>query len=155
MTDKLTMLARAEKDGKPVHEGLRKASKKWVKCGLPETGCDLHVPLNGQPTTYQHQVSSFIPNPDLGALIAACQVQYWEVDFLPKYVRVSAPNHVSEYYSTVGDNQTALIDAVWQATKTLEPDNWVECAVHNIDDGKPVCGACDGLGIVTKEEAWK
>ena len=131
-TYQLNMLAGAMRDGKPVHPGLRKPCNHFSRlvrqydmtrtcgnCGFSwEHNKDFPVPLG------------FVPNPDPLALIAACQAQGWSITFsnVPGKCFLNGrcvawncgPDPCILGYGS--DNQSALIDAVFQAT---EADNWV------------------------------
>lgn len=140
MTDyKLTLLAYAEKDGKPVHDLL-------VKCPSAE-----HDPCSDYFGFYENRdipacTSGYLPDPM--ALIVACQVQGWMPVFpIAGYVRLT-PDIGHHPWGAKGikgrgpNNFAALTDALLQATKTLEPDNWTRC------------DACGGTGNMIGQEGY-
>lgn len=162
MTDHtLNLLARAEKDGEPVHDLLLKCPSET------HDPCSKEFGYSVRGATYYEQIdiptctNGYIPNPELMALIAAAQKQGWQVWF-------TREGHVELPYVRSGegngaDNQAALINAMVQATAPLV-DNWVEC-VSCLGDGEiawsPVsnpmppqevhretCAVCAGTGYV-------
>lgn len=135
----MNMLARAQKDGEVMHPGLAKWEKEDERA---------HKNIAAQGWV---MAEKFYKKPDLGALIAAAQEQGLMVIF------PVTGNHVV-VGNTDGrgpDNLTALIDAIFKATESAEPDNWVgcsKCGDHPTDLDKYgesevcICKPCQGTG---------
>ncbi len=168
--DKLNLLALAEKGGVAVHDLMLKESQQVHWCS--DALCTV-------PTF--EMVNTSIPNPDPLALIAACQKQdpKWEVTFGSNESRFMVVIHPAWWgsgqskWGVTGYGETleaALIDAVFQATLPLEPDNWQycpdcgqcecrACTCTSEDTGHPLqftpgfvdCEKCHGIGVVEKE----
>ena len=182
--NKLTLLARAEKNGEPVHLGLRvecPGEYDEEDCKNGRTGGNERdsngmrkYPFVWKDDEYECERcvgNAFIPNPDPMALIAAAQAQGWNLEFVSHggIVNVTddyVPNqHIKQGRGS--DNQSALEDALFQATEALEPDNWAKCPAcgetmnpggnpyfsiggNEMPDGSD-CPDCDGAGIVLLE----
>lgn len=170
---KLTLLARAEKDGKPVHPGLKDLVVVCPHCGGDAT----YVDEDGNTIGICEDCDDkgYLTSPDPMALISACQGQGWSVGFsaIPGHVfiRGDSPswNRGPEpcISGSGSDNHAALIDVLFQATKTLDPDNWGHCVnchglggFKGMPSGGPIgedpfpdemCVDCQGTGIVIME----
>lgn len=166
----LALLASAETAaGEPVHPGLR------ILCDDGE--CDVkkgYIQWTGDPycepgstELVKHPEcggNQWLPNADPLAMIAACQKQGWTVHFSPSNnnedARLIVPvGHVIvsifEYqtariaWAQAADNLAALVDGVFQATKTLDPANWETCSVM-CPALNPTCANCHGTGILLR-----
>ena len=149
-------------DGEPVHPGLRLDCQelhcwKIEPCRTPDCTSDYphgHM-YNGAhkdecPSCHG---SNIIPHADLGAQIAACQKQGWEVRFMKGGDEVVI---VYEWYPSgdfEGHYGVTLTDAMFQATLTRAA-NWgkcPECAIpeaHREHDDSFTGDCCHGTGWI-------
>jgi len=166
----MRMLAGAERDGKPVHDLLVMCKSCWgmgyhslIGAGITHySGCEKcggsRVPpfATRESDIPQVQIGTgYIPNTGLGALIAACIQQGFDVTFhQTEMITIRMGNTPSDVV-----HASNPIDALFQATETLKPDNWGECPgiewakAGPIDDGDMVfchpAAAAHGLDIET------
>ena len=134
---KMNLLARAEKDGEPIHPGLR-VDCNHLYCGLRQ---DHNNVMHCPKCTLMWQKRGltpvgYTPNEDVGALIIACQKQGWVVVFVqPGTVMLDNVTRIAVLGKGL-DNPSALIDATIKATATVA-DNWEKCNGewhHNEDE---------------------
>ncbi len=157
---KLTLLARVEKDGKPVHPGLRKPCRVEWPWQHPEPDAD------GRYGCLDCGGREYVPNPDPMAMIAACvakELYPWvEANKVTLYYRQEhfGVYLVSEQWTWEKYEDLDIADAMVKATKALEPDNWEDCkwcrgqGTHRDKYNSYMheeCTHCAGTGIVIKE----
>ena len=121
----LNLLARAEKDGEPVHRGLEDSI---VVC--PHCGGDATYDKEGTTIGICEDCDDrgYLTYPDPMVLITAAQKQGWQLAFHePGQVSLHIPGVASPAVWVEGpDNQTALTNAMVQATAPLA-ENRVKC----------------------------
>ncbi len=145
----LELLARAQKDGKPVHD-------LWTQCPHCE-GRKQYIDMNSRTPSMMDcircQGRGSIPNPDPMALIVACQNRW---DFKPIWRPHYTSHHVKLYdwagtLVRTGNGptfETALANAVLQATVPLSV-NLEKCGGEVDVDETAESNGCQGWGYLT------
>ncbi len=157
--NKLELLARAEKNGEPVHTEIHAWGKR---------DAEAHVRIAAQDWT---MAEKWYKKPSMEMLIAAAQKQEQHVEFIQNkvgphpqmyYVRFFSPSGVANHYASGygPDNQSALENALFKLTEVLVPDNWAKCGLRILVAVSPFdvspmhpddCPDCDGTGIALLE----
>ncbi len=165
--NRLILLARAEKNGEPIHPGLKDCIMICPFCGGEATFTNNDGDIEG--CCEDCDDSGYLTNPDPMALIAAAQKQgdglEWQVHFIVEgCVGIWHGDRYIGWSQQQPSNQVAFKKAMVQATEALEPDNWAKCKKNDCDClahchrmiptvswCHAECTNCDGTGIVLLE----
>jgi len=145
----MLMLARAKKEGVAVHPLLTLPCTCSCHSGIER----LSVHPVGECAACKYAT---VLNPDPMALIAACDTQKWGIHFshdkdgLLLWIHVPGKPWHKDYIVRGPDRPAALTDAVFQATLTLAPENWMVCPCCLNGEQHATFG-CANLGWVIKE----
>ena len=174
MEAKLQLLVQAEDaNGVPVHPGLKIPCYGIANGVIYECSGKHHYDdqeYDEEPRDcWRCEGRSWLPNPDPMAMVAECLAQKCTVSFERDDIVFIESRGLVIGESSGSDNQAALTDAMFQATLTLEPDNWDECPAcgdtinpggnpyfsiggNEMPDGSD-CPDCNGTGYLLTETA--